>query len=710
MGSRKNHLIPGQFEAVRGQRLFCLFLGILTALALFGTSPSLEAQVGSAPVDGEIEFLFLDDPDDFWSSGSIVLAGQTIIIPRNLLIDLPANRLTLWQLFNEAPPSCLALGESGLARADGCTRGKGGGYGHVVANQMPDGTFVAGELFLQKGLEVFSGVVSYINYDEGYLRCNGDPADPANTGTMIRINDPDQVHTIQQGLGCDGGPNCSPDPRFTNDPENYTVSFMTGYPMCIPSTLTGIGDRTQGADANGVGDEFCPTFNRAGLVAQDSRYMAPLMVGDHIGAEGNTEVMIDRTTGQEISFLSAHTFGVSRAIHTLDHPSQPDYFAFDEVEWDAPGFSNERSKSLFIMFTTLPASEVNIYALDTDPETGETHERILASTVGNPNAQNHGIGPNGRNIGKTGYDVDFIKGVPVSPRRSPCALLAVSGFDVCPLGGTMEEEFALVSPLTREVIGRTRHKELLDPEVISFNISGGESLNGEYLTPIGIGHPEFDEINLDALATPFIFTGQPWLIDRRLGPGGCQDDDENGLCDSTAPMGELRLDPFPYSALDAISQVVSLPPPNIDRVYHYWPFGPGDSLQAVAETLTLDNFGITPGWQRGPALVDSCAGLNSPPTAVSDTLSTVQDTPLLISSADLAGNDTDPELDLLTVTAMPTLTAFGGTITQLGPTNWSYAPPAGVSGINDFFTYTVSDAHGGSASGQVTIGLIAPTP
>jgi hypothetical protein len=145
-------------------------------------------------------------------------------------------------------------------------------------------------------------------------------------------------------------------------------------------------------------------------------------------------------------------------------------------------------------------------------------------------------------------------------------------------------------------------------------------------------------------------------------------------------------------------------------VYHYWPFGPGDSLQAVAETLTLDNFGITPGWQRGPALVDSCAGLNSPPTAVSDTLSTVQDTPLLISSADLAGNDTDPELDLLTVTAMPTLTAFGGTITQLGPTNWSYAPPAGLSGINDFFTYTVSDAHGGSASGQVTIGLIAPTP
>ena len=43
-----------------------------------------------------------------------------MVIPRNLLIDLPANRLTLQQLFAQAPPACLANGETGLAKADRC--------------------------------------------------------------------------------------------------------------------------------------------------------------------------------------------------------------------------------------------------------------------------------------------------------------------------------------------------------------------------------------------------------------------------------------------------------------------------------------------------------------------------------------------------------------------------------------------------------------
>ena len=421
MRFRTQHL--GQNHArSRKASLTSLLAGVLTAIIVFGGTQALEAQVGSAPVDGEIEYLFLDDPNDPWSSGSIVLANQTIVIPRNLLIDLPANRLTLWQLFQDAPPECLALGESGLALTDGCRRGRGAGFGHVVSNQLPDGSFVAGELFIQKGMEVFTGVVTYIDHTDGYLRCNGDPLDPVNTGTLIRINDPEGVHTIQQGLGCDGGPNCSPDPRFTNDPENYTITYSSGYPACIPSTVTG-GNRATGSDASGASDPYCPDSNRGSLVSPDSTRMAPIQVGDHIGCEGNTEVVLDRVTGEEISFLSVHTLGVSRALHTLDSPDQPDYMAFDEAEWDAPGFANERAKGLFIAFTTLPASEFNVYALDIDPATGVGHERILASTLNNALTQNQGIGPNGRNIGKFGFDVDFITGAPVSPRVSMCIQL-----------------------------------------------------------------------------------------------------------------------------------------------------------------------------------------------------------------------------------------------------------------------------------------------
>ena len=62
----------------------------------------------------------LDNPAEFWSGGRIVLRRDNVVIPRNLLIDLPANRLTLQQLFAQAPPACLANGEPGLAKADRC--------------------------------------------------------------------------------------------------------------------------------------------------------------------------------------------------------------------------------------------------------------------------------------------------------------------------------------------------------------------------------------------------------------------------------------------------------------------------------------------------------------------------------------------------------------------------------------------------------------
>ena len=58
----------------------------------------------AAPISGEIQHLSLTTPGDYWSGGTIVVGGQSIIIPRNLLADLPANRLTLWQLVDQARP------------------------------------------------------------------------------------------------------------------------------------------------------------------------------------------------------------------------------------------------------------------------------------------------------------------------------------------------------------------------------------------------------------------------------------------------------------------------------------------------------------------------------------------------------------------------------------------------------------------------------
>lgn len=534
----------------------------LLPMAVFGQNLAPgEATEGitGAGVQGEIEYIAVDDPTDVYSAGTMVVAGQAFIIPANLLIDLPANRLTLQQVLAQAPPEALALGESGLCKGDSTLRGRQGGFAFILGNQMVDGRQIAGDVFIQKSSDFFSGNVTFINHDEGYFCLNGIEGQDG-TGTMVRINDPDAVHTIQSGSGCTPGmPNCSPDVRYCNDPENYTITFSNGYPMCIPSTVTG-GARTQGADADGRNDEYCPHQNRQGPLrgngreATDSRYQAPMQVGDNVGVEGSPEVI------NGVSFFSAHTCTGGKAIVTRDDPTQPCYLMADEVEWDAPGFANERVKVLLIGFSTLDSSQVDIYALDKDPTTNEDHQRLIGSTRNNPITVNHGIGQGSAGIFKVTYDVDFLKGAPVGPRSSPCAKLTTSGYDVCPQGGTMNEEFALLTPITREAIFISAHNETLEPGIEAYNLQGDPWFHGQYLTPAGIGHPEWDEIDLNRMWMPFIFAGEPWNLDRRLSPGGCDDTNGDGAVDCedlvSAPIGSLHLDPFPYGGVNPMTGLI----------------------------------------------------------------------------------------------------------------------------------------------------------
>ncbi|HEX7770769.1 MAG TPA: hypothetical protein VF435_00010, partial [Pyrinomonadaceae bacterium] len=78
---------------------------ILLVLFAFLLLPGGTAQAqtaSAAPITGEIERLTLNNQQDPWSGGVMVVGGQNIIIPRNLLMDFPANRLTLSQTFAQA--------------------------------------------------------------------------------------------------------------------------------------------------------------------------------------------------------------------------------------------------------------------------------------------------------------------------------------------------------------------------------------------------------------------------------------------------------------------------------------------------------------------------------------------------------------------------------------------------------------------------------
>jgi hypothetical protein len=88
--------------------------------------------------------------------------------------------------------------------------------------------------------------------------------------------------------------------------------------------------------------------------------------------------------------------------------------------------------------------------------------------------------------------------------------------------------------------------------------------------------------------------------------------------------------------------------------------------------------------------------VNDPPVAVDDTAVTAEDTAKTIS---VRTNDSDPELDTLTLTGVTQPAHGTATFTTASVT---YTPAANYNGA-DAFTYTISDGKGGTASATVSI-------
>ncbi len=541
------------------RRAIVLTLAVLASgLPILAVAPTTTSAVaGAGTISGEVERIFLNTPGDVYAGGQLVVGGQNVIIPRNLLLDLPANRLTLQQLFAQAPGVCRAVGQTGLAKTDTCNVSGTGALVTISANRVASGDIIAGDVLLEKGVEAVTGNVTYINHTDGYFRVNGNPGD-ATTGVMVRLNDPNSRHTIQQGLGClAGASNCSADPRFALDPDNYTNAFTSGYPLCIASTLPRGASATlpdvganPGSDANGVGDRFCPVINRAGRVAGDSRLMAPLQLGDPVTAEGNFE-----TIGG-VTFLSSHSTTVSFGLQTSAAANQPDYMFLEEAFIDVAGFQNQRARALFIGFASDPNPDIMGWSIHYDPELNQQHEMPLASTNG-CNAAGGGCTGFGVGLFKIKYDSDFLA-QPTSPKLSPCSHINADprfGTAVCPGGNSSANEFGILSPVPHEIHFRTGKKVAdVGGSLKSIDISGAESTNGQYLFPFGanlggINFPEALEFNLDLANQPFAFEGIPWDLDRRLSPGGCQAIDPTthvAKCESTPQP----LVPFPFSEQD----------------------------------------------------------------------------------------------------------------------------------------------------------------
>jgi hypothetical protein len=295
-------------------------------------------------------------------------------------------------------------GQTGLALGDSTAAGTPSPFpsfearvvGNVVKNAVGKDQYVIGLIapISQQGLNIGSGKISCIDYQNSFLYVGGDPAQGCTlpggspNGARVQINDPigrwGQAHT--------------PDPRFSGDTNNTTVHAASGFPMCVP--------RVAPTDAPDGGDPLCPKGNRpvnrdarfptdlfladgAPLttfdmpppldgVFPDARQQAPFMVGDWIDYSGT---LAKDGTGP---YISAHTVQANLGIFTASG-IQPSYVTVETIllgsGGDAvKGLAQEATTRIFIVgFTTDPSRMIDVNAVDVNPCTGVETLRLLGT-------------------------------------------------------------------------------------------------------------------------------------------------------------------------------------------------------------------------------------------------------------------------------------------------------------------------------------------
>ncbi len=191
--------------------------------------------------------------------------GTTVVIPRNTIVVVSATNVSWQELWSLAPcpwglghaveapgtnGTCAGNTLTGLALSD-IDPGTGAKplttfEINIMGNRIGSGgtdMYVAGLVYLaQQSLNLGQGIINYIDLTTATMHVGCSPLGtpcPAGKGARVQINDPVGRYGRQM----------SPDPRFTGDTDNPTISSQTAYPMCIPRYSS-------------VSDPACPLTNR----------------------------------------------------------------------------------------------------------------------------------------------------------------------------------------------------------------------------------------------------------------------------------------------------------------------------------------------------------------------------------------------------------------------------------------------------------------
>lgn len=131
---------------------------------------------------------------------------------------------------------------------------------------------------------------------------------------------------------------------------------------------------------------------------------------------------------------------------------------------------------------------------------------------------------------------------------------------------------------------------------------------------------------------------------------------------------------------------------------------PGDTL---TYTVTITNSGSTDA--TGVVFSDTVdanttlvpGSVTTTPIAADDAYTATGNVRISVPAPGVLGNDSDPEGDAITASAGGT-SANGGNVSVNADGSFTYNPPPGFEGT-DSFNYTVTDSHGGTSTGTVTI-------
>src|SRR4051812_28224053 len=351
---------------------------------------------------------------DAHCGGTLTVNGHLVTIPKETVIEFPANALTWQETFAQAPaPYGLAnaVPSSGLAMSDIPTPLTQYEV-HVIGNRVLGGPAgadlqIAGLVYIsQASLNSGAGFINFIDYTTGEFRVGGVIGD-STTGARVRLNDPTGRY----------GRVTSPDIRFTSDPDNPTIMSGTGYPMCIPRSDPAAAPEDalcpqaqRPIIAAGPPVQFAGTVNtndptNPGLVGvpPDAMKQVPFEVGDFVTFAGTlvTDNAAQPTAGplpangSAGTYISAHTVVNNVAVFT--YPGTNPAYIMTEVPLIGTGgltvlgAGEAVIRTRFEGMMTDPSRNVHLYGIDLDPITGADSDRDWGSIGVDPGPPNGAV-------------------------------------------------------------------------------------------------------------------------------------------------------------------------------------------------------------------------------------------------------------------------------------------------------------------------------